>query len=261
METINAIQKAIDFIEDNLLGDLNADIIASHAYMSSFHFQRIFSIVCNISLAEYIRNRRLTLAAIEMKSSGAKVIDIAYKYGYEAPESFSRAFTRFHGLSPLAARDSTGETNSFEKIHVQSILGGKAMQNLKQRGYVVKENAPVYFTQDMDKTGKWFEDVLGWYSGIEQRDENGTGLYGCVLSIPGELHSMTLLPFNGFHMFYGEPSKQTTGFMRVDNIDNLYSFVKSNGWNQISEIQTQHWGGKECDVTTIDGCLLRFFEI
>lgn len=262
MDTISCIQKAIDFIEDNILNELSMDVIASQAYMSSFHFHRIFSVVCNITLGEYTRSRRLTLAGIELKSSNAKIIDIAYKYGYESPESFSRAFTRFHGASPMAARSQGTSLKIFAKISVQSILGGKQnMQSLKQRGYVVKENGPIYYTKDMDKTAKWFENILGWYSGIDQRNEDGAGVYGCVLSIPGELSNMTLMPFNGFHMFYGESSKQTIGFIRVDSIDNLYSFVKKNDWEQISEIVTQHWGGMECSVTTIDGSIIRFFEL
>lgn len=262
MDTINCIQRAIDFIEDNICDDLNPEVIASQAYMSSFHFQRLFSVVCGVSLGEYLRNRRLTLAGTEIETSDTKIIDIAFKYGYESPASFSRAFSRFHGVSPLTARSQKERLHSFAKISVQSIMGGNKMaQGLKERGYTVRENGPVYYTKNMDKTAKWFEDVLGWYAGIDQRNENGDGIYGCVLPLPGEIHSMTLIPFNGFHMFYGESTKQTVAFMRVDNIDNLYSFVKKNGWTQISEIATQHWGGKECDVTTIDGGVMRFFQL
>ncbi|WP_455617754.1 helix-turn-helix domain-containing protein [Eisenbergiella sp.] len=262
MDTINRIQRAIDFVEDNIYDELNPDAIASQAYMSSFHFQRLFSVVCGVSLGEYIRNRRLTLSGTEIQHSDTKIIDIAFKYGYESPESFSRAFTRFHGISPMAARSQNGGLNLFAKISVESILGGNQMvQGLKERGYTVKENGPVYYTTNMDKTAKWFEDVLGWYAGIDQRNENGDGTYGCVLPLPGEIHSMTLAQFNGFHMFYGEPTRQTVAFMRVDNIDNLYSFVTKNGWTQISEITTQPWGGKECDVTTIDGGVMRFFQL
>ena len=132
---------------------------------------------------------------------------------------------------------------------------------LKERGYTVKENGPIYYTKNMDRTAKWFEDVLGWYAGIDQRIENGDGTYGCLLPLPEEILNMTLVPFNGIHMFFGDPAKQTVAFMRVDNIENLYAFVNKNGWTQISEIKEQPWGGKECDVTTIDGGTIRFFQI
>ena len=262
MDTINCIQRAIDFIEDNICDELSTEAIASQAYMSSFHFQHIFSVVCGVPIGEYIRNRRLTLAGIEIGCSGTKIIDIAFKYGYESPESFSRAFTRFHGISPMTARSQKEKLRLFSKISVKSILGGNQMtRELLERGYTVKENGPVYYTKNMDKTAKWFEDVLGWYAGIDQRNENGDGTYGCLLPLPVEILNMTLVPFNGFHMFFGEPVKQTVAFLRVDNIENLHAFVKKNGWTQISEITKQRWGGKECDVTTVDGGIIRFFQI
>lgn len=262
MDTINCIQRAIDFMEDNICEDLSAEVIASQAYMSSFHFQRLFSVVCGVSVGEYIRNRRLALAGIEIGRSDAKIIDIALKYGYESPESFSRAFTRFHGISPMAARSRNENLRLFSKISVKSILGGNQMtQKLTERGYTVKENGPIYYTKNMDRTAKWFEDVLGWYAGIDERNENGDGTYGCLMPLPVEILNMTLMPFNGLHMFFGEPGKQTVAFMRVDNIENLYAFVKKSGWTQISEISRQHWGGKECDITTIDGGTIRFFQI
>lgn len=262
MDTVNCIQRAIDFVEDNICDELKSETIASQAFMSSFHFQRLFSVVCGMALGEYIRNRRLSLAGVDVESTDTKIIDIAFKYGYESPESFSRAFTRFHGVAPMAARSQKGHIHSFAKISVQSILGGNStMQKFTERGYTVKENGPVYYTKNMDKTAKWFEEVLGWYAGIDQRNGSGDGTYGCVMPLPGELSNMTLVPFNGFHMFYGEPSTQTVAFMRVDNIEKLHSFIKKNGWDKISEIEIRHWGGKECDVTTIDGGAIRFFQL
>ncbi len=262
MDMVSYIQRAVDFIEDNILDDLKPEVIASQAYMSSFQFQRAFSMVCGISLGDYIRNRRLTLAGMEILSSKAKITDIAFKYGYESSESFSRAFSRFHQISPMMARNHMGNINLFTKISVQSILGGEqTMKDLKQRGYSVKENGPVYYTMNMDKTAKWFEDVLGWYVNIDERNEDGMGTYGCALPIPEELVNMKITTFNGIHLFMGQPSKQTVAFMRVEGIEQLHSFVKNSGWTQITEIKTEPWGGKECDVITIDGNVMRFFQL
>ncbi len=262
METVSCIQRAIDFMEDNILEDIRPEVIASQAYMSSFQFQRVFSAVCGVTLGDYIRNRRLVLAGVEISSSESKIIDIALKYGYESPESFSRAFTRFHGVSPMTARSHIEKINLFPKISVKSILGGKqAMEDLKERGYSVKENGPVYYTKDMDKTAKWFETVLGWYVNIDERNKDGVGTYGCALPIPGELVNMKITTFNGIHLFYGEPARQTVSFMRVEGVEQLYSFVRKNGWDQITEVKTQNWGGKECEVTTIDGSIMRFFQL
>ena len=262
MDIVNSIQKSVDFIEDNIYDDLNAETIANHVYLSPFHFQRLFSIVCGLTLGEYIRNRRMTLAGVEVEKTEMKIIDIAFKYHYDSPESFSRAFKQFHGVSPMMVRNKIGSINSFAKISIESIFGGNlVMQRAKERGYAVKENGPVYYTMDMDRTAKWFEATLGWYAAIDQRNDKGEGTYGCILPFPFEVSNMTLAPFNGFQMFYGKPSNEVVSFMRVDNIENLHSFVKKSGWDKISEIVVQPWGGKECSVTTVDGGVMRFFQL
>lgn len=83
----------------------------SRPYSSSFHFQRVFGILCGFSLGEYIRMRRLSLAGEELSRGNAKIIDAALKYGYDTPESFSRAFARFHGITPSEARHGGKDQN------------------------------------------------------------------------------------------------------------------------------------------------------
>jgi AraC family transcriptional regulator len=263
MEIVIGVQRAIDFIEDNIFEDLTYEAISKQALMSSYHFQRLFAIVCGCSLGEYIRNRRLSLAGEEILSTNDNVIDIAFKYGYETPEGFTRAFTRFHGITPSMARSLRNELKSFTKISVQSKLKGEKdkMVDLSERGYVVKENGSVYFTRNMDETAKWFEKVLGWYVGIDERNEDGVGTYGCALPVPGELVTLQIAQFKGIHMFYGEPEKQRVAFMLIAGIDGLYKFVKKNGWEQITEITERPWGARECEVTTNDGSILTFFEL
>ncbi len=262
MDSITSIQKAVDYIEENILEYLEYHTIAQQACMSSYHFQRIFSILCNFTVGEYIRYRRLSLAGFELLSTENKIIDIALKYGYDSPESFSRAFTRFHGMSPSSARMEKSHLSSFSKLSIKSILEGRTdrMQDLSKRGYLVKENGSVYYTKDMDRTGKWFSDILGWYDEIDVRDENGLGTYGCVSTIPHDLAALHIAPFTGIHMFYGEPQKGMVAFMLVQGIERLHELVKKNGWEQITEVQMQPWGCKTCDVITIDGSVLRFFE-
>jgi AraC family transcriptional regulator len=264
MDTVVSIQKAIDFMEDHILDELKFEAIAAQAYMSTYHFQRVFLILCNITLGEYIRNRRLALAAFELQTTKAKVIDVALKYGYDSPESFSRAFTRFHGVPPTTARSRGCDIRPFAKISIQSIYERERdiMERIKKRGYTFKSHAqPAYHTKDMDKTVKWFEEVLGWYAGIDARDENGVGTYGCAMSFPGEIVHIGVGEFDGIHLFYGEPSKKTVAFIGVQNIDELYAFVKKNGWDQITEVSPpQPWGARICFVTTIDGSVLQFWE-
>ena len=100
------IQAALDYIEANLTEDMDVHDVAARAYVSAFHFQRIFSSLCGIPLGEYIRRRRLTLAAQELMG-GCRVIDAAMKYGYDSPDSFARAFRRFHGVLPSSLKNSS----------------------------------------------------------------------------------------------------------------------------------------------------------
>lgn len=262
MDWIVSIQKTIDYIEDNIEAELDTDILAAKIYSSSFNFQRMFTILCDCTVGEYIRNRRLTLAGYELLSNDSNVLDIAIKYGYETNESFTRAFSRFHGVTPSMARKNRVSLNTFSRISVKSNLsGGKAiMSDFSKRGYVVKETGAVYYTQDMDKTLKWFKEVLGWYGQIEARDENNVGIYGCVNNIPIEIEALHIAPFTGIHMFKGDPLPMMVGFMLVQGVEQLYAFVKKNEWNQITEVITEPWGGKTCEVTTIDGSVLKFFE-
>lgn len=128
MNLASGIQNAIDYIENNLTEELNYTVIASQATCSPYYFQKIFGIMCGMTVGEYIRNRRLTLAGSELKSTDIKVIDLAMKYGYESPESFTRAFTRFHGITPTDARREGSKLKSFSRLKVQIILkGGNSM--------------------------------------------------------------------------------------------------------------------------------------
>jgi len=131
MDWITGIQNAINYIEDHLTEEINYDKVADEAACSNFYFQRIFGILCDISLGEYIRNRRLTLAGNELNASDKKVIDIALKYGYESPESFTRAFSKFHGITPSEAKKNGSKLKSFSRLSVKITLSGGSMMDYK----------------------------------------------------------------------------------------------------------------------------------
>ncbi|MGN0650873.1 MAG: AraC family transcriptional regulator [Oscillospiraceae bacterium] len=122
----SGITQAIAYIEANLTERLEVTEIAKRAYLSPFHFQRIFGVLCGFTVGEYIRNRRLALAAEEL-SNGARVIDTALKYGYESPDSFARAFTRFHGCPPSAAKEQGAGLKSFAPLKIKLSLEGGTM--------------------------------------------------------------------------------------------------------------------------------------
>lgn len=128
MNWINGIQNALDYIENHITDKLDYAEIASQAYCSVFYFQRIFNALCGMTIGKYIRNRRLTLAGIELHSAKSRIIDVAFKYGYESPESFTRAFTKFHGITPSEARRNGSGLKSFSRLSVKIIMkGGNTM--------------------------------------------------------------------------------------------------------------------------------------
>ncbi len=164
MDWIQGIQRAIDYVEENITKDIDFEKAAKRAYSSPFHFQRIFSILCGLSLGDYIRMRRLSLAGEELSRGSAKIIDIALKYGYDTPESFSRAFTRFHGIAPSEAKHS-GNVKIFTPLSVKlSLTGGSKMDYRIERRDAFKVvcrrkqvEKPQYASAARDITAMWQE--------------------------------------------------------------------------------------------------------
>ncbi|MED1608321.1 AraC family transcriptional regulator [Bacillus paranthracis] len=137
MDSLKNMNAAMHYIENNLTNEINFKEVAKLAYCSEYHFKRMFSFLAGISLSEYIRCRRLTLAAFELKNSDAKVIDVAIKYGYNSPDSFARAFQNLHGITPSEARNSSHSLKAYSPMTFQlSIQGGNEMN------YRIEEKEP-----------------------------------------------------------------------------------------------------------------------
>ncbi|AAP28762.1 MULTISPECIES: AraC family transcriptional regulator [Bacillus] len=137
MDSLKNMNAAMQYIEENLTHEIDFKEVAKIAYCSEYHFKRMFSFLAGISLSEYIRCRRLTLAAFELKNSDAKVIDVAIKYGYNSPDSFSRAFQNLHGITPSEARSSSHSLKAYSPMTFQlSIQGGHEMN------YRIEEKEP-----------------------------------------------------------------------------------------------------------------------
>ena len=110
MSWLEDITSSIKYIEGHLTDELTLEKITAKVNLSPFYFQKGFSILCGITVSEYIRNRRLSLAGRDLQIDGVKVIDVAMKYGYDSPDSFTKAFARFHGITPAQAK--SGAVNS-----------------------------------------------------------------------------------------------------------------------------------------------------
>lgn len=128
MDWLMKMNAAIDYIEVHLIEEIDPNEVARKACCSSYNFQRMFSFITDISLAEYIRRRRLTQAALELQNTNQKVIDIAVKYGYDTATSFARAFKTLHGVTPAEARQQGIQLKAYPKIsfHI-SMKGDKEM--------------------------------------------------------------------------------------------------------------------------------------
>ena len=128
MEWTEAIREAVRYIENHLTEEITMYDVAAHVNISPFYFHKGFSILCGYSITEYIRNRRLALAGEELLSSDATVTTLAMKYGYDSPDSFAKAFARFHGYSPSAVRRDKTMLKAFAPLQLTiSLKGGYAM--------------------------------------------------------------------------------------------------------------------------------------
>lgn len=128
MDSLKGMNDALNYIEENLTNDIDFKEVARLAFCSEYHFQRIFSFLAGISLSEYIRRRRLTIAAFELINNNVRIIDMAVKCGYSSPDSFTRAFQNLHGITPSGARLNGQSLKAYPRMTFQlSIKGGNEM--------------------------------------------------------------------------------------------------------------------------------------
>ncbi len=128
MDWAEAIREAVSYIEENITEDITMHDVANHVYISPFYFHKGFSILCGYSITEYIRNRRLALAGQELLTTDVTVTELAMKYGYDSSDSFTKAFTRFHGHSPSTVRRDKTMLKTFAPLQLTiSLKGGYVM--------------------------------------------------------------------------------------------------------------------------------------
>ena len=139
MDSLRCMNNALAYIEEYLTEDIDHREVSKIACCSEYHFKRMFSSLSGIALSEYIRRRRLTLAALDLKASDLRIIDVAVKYGYGSADSFSRAFHSVHGILPSEARSEDSQLKAYPKMTFQlSIRGGYEMN------YRIVEKAPFW---------------------------------------------------------------------------------------------------------------------
>ena len=129
--SIQLIQQAICYMEEHICENISYAEVAKSVQMSSYNFHRTFSFIVGMTANEYMRKRRLTLAAKELQTTAISVIDAAYKYGYESPESFSKAFSRFHGSTPKQAKQKGTKLHLFNPLLIKIIVEGGSIMDYR----------------------------------------------------------------------------------------------------------------------------------
>lgn len=124
VEWVTTLKRAITYMEDNMLHNIKVNDVAKEVNISEFYLQKGFQIMTGYSISEYIRNRRLYLAALDLVSTSDKIIDLADKYGYETPESFTKAFNRYHGFTPSYLRRTKIPIKPFLPIKISIVIQG-----------------------------------------------------------------------------------------------------------------------------------------
>jgi AraC family transcriptional regulator len=205
MEILHRMNDCINYIEENLQEKIEQDHLAHIALSSKFHFQRMFHIVTGFTVADYIRRRRLTLAAQELMNPDTKVIDVALRYGYETPESFSKAFRKTHGVSPSAVRGSGTSLKAFPRISFQIQLKGEKEMDYR----IVEKEAFQVIGKGIRVTmacGQNKEDITHFW-----REVNGNGVAGQICEQAGSDEMM------GICMEFDHPNETFTYFIGAES--------------------------------------------
>lgn len=186
MEWIKSLQRTINYIEAHLLENITSEDIAKEVYMSSFYLQKGFKIMTGYSIGEYVRYRRLYLAALDAISGTHKVIDLAYKYGYDTPESFTKAFRRFHGISPMQIRNHAEKIKTFLPLKIKiSIQGGNDMDYVVERmnGFqIIGFEREFLFDSSYQEIPKFWNEFCEKYCSQEEpKDEIQQAICDCCI--------------------------------------------------------------------------------
>ena len=121
----------MNYIEEHLTDEIDYEQLGRIACCSTYHYQRMFTYMAGITLAEYIRRRKMSLAAVDLQGGNAKIIDIAEKYGYRSPTAFNRAFQSFHGIAPSSVKDAGVSVKSFSPIMFRIAVKGATEMNYR----------------------------------------------------------------------------------------------------------------------------------
>ena len=182
---IEGFQESIDYIEENLSEALDIEKVAGKAALSPFYYQRIFGALCGMTVGDYVRARRMTLAAQRLTGTEEKVIDVALAYGYDSPDSFAKAFSRFHGITPSQAREPGANLRSLAPMHIKLTMEGGNMLE-----YSIVEKAPftiVGLKRQFNSDTSYQEIPRFWEEWMQQGEKRPImGTFGVCIDTVGK---------------------------------------------------------------------------
>ncbi len=170
MDWIERLNEAIRYIEENLTGEIEYEKLGQIACCSAYHFQRIFAYIAGMPLSEYIRKRKMSLAAVDLQGSDAKIIDVAAKYGYTSPTAFNRAFQSVHGVNPSSVKSEGVAIKSFPPITIKITVKGVEEMNYRIETKEAFRIAGVSALMDKEMENNFAVVPQMWQSAVE----NGT---------------------------------------------------------------------------------------
>lgn len=167
---IKELNQVMDYIEDHLSADLSLEDISEFAGVSDYHFRQIFFYLSGLTLNEYIKTRKLSEANKDLLNGG-KVIDIAFKYGYQSVDGFTRAFKKWSGFLPSDVVKKGINKSSSKLSFVITVQGGTTMEfriEEKQSFYLVgvSKRVPMQFEGVNNEIVKLTESIT-----TEQKEE------------------------------------------------------------------------------------------
>lgn len=185
MEWLSSIRKAIEIMENGLREDISVQDIADEVFISPFFLQKGFSIMTGFGMGEYLRSRRLYEAALDLKRTNDKIIDIALRYAYDTPESFTKAFTRFHGASPTQVRSGQAPFKTFLPLKITiTIQGGNIMEHRienKQSFKVIGFQKEISYEDAYAEVPKFWDEINEKY--FDRMSAGGSPADACEKAI------------------------------------------------------------------------------
>lgn len=185
MNWIKNVNAALSYIEQHLDKPIIMDEVAKRAHFSGFHFQRMFYIITSMTLGEYIRKRRLTLAVHDLVNQNQRVIDVALKYQYESPEAFSKAFKKFHGILPSKAKTTPHSFCAILPITIEVTMKGAEIMEyrIESKQAMTFRGVTKSFTSENDQNlkelPKFWEEIWETQEGkILVDNESDLGVVG-----------------------------------------------------------------------------------